>query len=472
MSGSQRRATGPWRRRSAVNLTQSELLRRALGWAINEGMFAKLPLHGNTGWRPGQLVILAVLWVWSGNSTLTGAFDEACHLSVQMIGQAAVTSYQGLTAALVTWTPHLLPRLWSRLQMLMQEAGGSHWRVGPWLALAVDGSRVNTPRTQSNEQAFAAKHYGKGSKARSRVKWRNKRRRSKRLAQPVKPQIWLTLIWHIGLKMPWCWKTGPSTSNECHHFLELLKSQKFPEKTLFCCDAGFVGYQLWKALVDHGHDLLIRVGGNVRLLRELGHARCGRGLVYLWPNAAARKGQRPLVLRLLEFQGPRGRVYLVTNVLSERELTVRQASELYKRRWGVELQFRAFKQTFGRRNLRSRTASRALAEMEWSLVGLWIVQLFAVKEQIKADRPPENSSVALALLAIQNAMRNWNTQATSQRQLRLRLRDAVKDGYQRTSSKQARYKRNYKDKPSATQPIVITATAKQKRAYRKLKMSA
>jgi hypothetical protein len=26
--------------------------------------------------------------------------------------------------------------------------------------------------------------------------------------------MWLTLIWHIGQQVPWCWKTGPSGTAE------------------------------------------------------------------------------------------------------------------------------------------------------------------------------------------------------------------------------------------------------------------
>jgi hypothetical protein len=62
--------------------------------------------------------------------------------------------------------------------------------------------------------------------------------------------MWLTLIWHMGLKMPWCWKAGPSTSSERNHLLELLPTANFPAQTLFCADAGFVGYEFWKAILD------------------------------------------------------------------------------------------------------------------------------------------------------------------------------------------------------------------------------
>jgi hypothetical protein len=449
-----------------------QAIQQALAWIVNESIFSHLPLHGNTTWTAGQLVILAVLWVWSDKGTLTGAFHHAKHVAAAMTGEAALTTYQGLSNSLVTWTGRLLPVIQQRLHALMERVGGDCWRIDGWLPLAVDGSRNSTPRTQSNEASFSAPRYGHGRKARSRKKWKNKNRRSKPLSEPVKPQVWLTLLWHMGLGMPWNWKTGPSTSSERGHFLELLTSTTFPEETLFCGDAGFVGYELWNALQDAGHHFLIRVGANVRLLKNLGRAREREGLVYLWPNEAVRKKQPPLVLRLMVLRGPRGAIYLVTNVLSTTALNERQAAKLYRLRWGVELQFRSYKQTFGRGKLRSRTPQRVLVELDWSLLGLWMIQLFAVKEQLAIASPPEQSSVALAVAVIQEAIQGCRRELCDPRVLRSRLSAAVKDDYRRTTSKRARYRPHLKDVPSAGKPKIIPANPLQRKAYQTLATAA
>jgi len=459
--------------------TQSDLLRRSIDWVLNEKMFADLPRHGNTKWTPKFLVALAVLSAWSEGHRLTDAFDKAKQLSQNLFGQVAIQTFQGIMRALVTWTAQLLPLVWLRLQTLMQQVGGKHYRIGLWLPLAVDGSRFTTPRTKSNEQAFSAKSFGKGKKAKSRRKWKNKKRRTKKLGEAVKPQIWLTLVWHMGLKLPWCWKTGPSTSSERHHLMELLQTQEFPalsmvctQNTLFCCDAGFVGYELWKSMLDAGHSFLIRVGANVHLLKNLGHARSGKGIVCFWPNAAARRCQAPIVLRLIEISSEQGTMYLVTNVLSQRKLSTAALGRLYPLRWGVELQFRAVKQTFGRSKLRSRNSEHALAELDWSLVALTMVQLFAVREQIKLEQPPEQTSVSEALRTIRWAMDNWNQPARGKDKLTSRLQTAQKDSYQRFSSKASRYRPGVKNKPSATKPIIKQATQKQKQDYRELQIAA
>lgn len=451
---------------------QGALLKRALTWIVTPKTFTNMSLHGNVSWLPDQLVVLAVLFAWCDAPQMTKCFEKSAKLSQKLFDFLAVITFQGMVRALVTYGPELIPCLWSRMQTLMEQIAPKHFRIGMWLPLAVDGSRFTTPRTRSNERAFAVKNFGHGGMAKSRVKWKNKKKRSKKLSSPIKPQIWLTVVWHMGLKLPWCWKTGPSDSSERDHLIELTKSQKFPENTLFCGDAGFTGYEFWRAILDQGHHFLIRVGGNVRLLKNLGHARQGDGVVCLWPNAAARKKQPPIVVRLIELKNELGSMYLVTSVLNQRQLSTPALKRLYPLRWGIELQFRAIKQTYGRRKLRSRNADHALVELEWSLIALTMIQMLGIYEQQKIDIPPDQSSVALAIAAIRHAIDTWNENLPQSMSLPIQLQNATKDKYERTKSKSARYQPNYKDKPTNRGPKVIKATQVQKQKYKLLANAA
>ena len=442
-----------------------ETLRSAVTWVVNEKSFDNLKFHGNTKWLVCDLIILAMLWVWSDHATLTGAFTEAHGWSIKMLGRAAVSSYQGLTGALVAVTHVLMPLLWVRMQSLMERHGGEHWRVEGWLPLAVDGSRVSTPRTAPNEKAFCAPNHGQSKSAKHRAKKRRQKkvpRRSKK-AQPPKPQIWLTLVWHMGLRLLWCWKSGPSNSSERAHFQELLTTLIFPLKTLFCGDAGFVGYDFWNLIAGHGHHFLMRVGSNVTLLKKLGYVRESHGIVYCWPSKAARKNQPPLVLRLISLKLGKTPIYLVTNILDPKELSNDAACQLYQLRWGIEVQFRTLKQTFGRGKLRSKTPDHALRELDWSLLGLWMIQLFAVKEQLAIGQPPTHSSAAQAIHAIRDVFHHWSEIPTKGSSLKSKLRHAVTDQYERSKkSKKARYRPDNKDKPHAGKPKLINATRQHK----------
>lgn len=446
-----------------------ETLLAAVRWVVDARIFDELKFHGNTSWKPVDLIILTVVWAWSESRTLSGAFDEAHRWSLAVLSRAAVSTYQGLMGALVGSTSRLLPPLRQRLHALLEQHGGDHWRIGPWVALAVDGSRVDAARTGANERAFCAPHFGRSASAQHRRRKRRtqgrpeRRRRRQRLAAPVKPQVWLTLIWHMGLRTPWSWQSGPSTASERDHFREMLAEQEFPENTLFCGDAGFTGYELWKAAIDRGHQILIRVGANVTLLRKLGyHARERDGIVYCWPSAAARRNQPPLTLRLIRFRLGRSQACVITSVLSASRLSDKQALRLYRLRWGVELQFRALKQTFGRRKLRSKRPDRALVELDWSLAGLAIIQLFAVKEQVPFGESPEQGSVSLAIRIVRETVDRWQETPAAGETLRLRLRAAVADGYQRTGSKKARYQTDFKDKPAAKKPKLVNASRRHK----------
>src|SRR5207244_2241671 len=116
------------------------------------------------------------------------------------------------------------------------------------------------------------------------------------------PQLWLTLLWHVGSGLPWAWRTGPSGASEREHLVGLVPGQD---------------------------------------------------------------GKQAL--------------YVVTD-LPKPCLSDRQVATIYGARWGVEVFFRTFKQTFGRRKLRSRSALNAQLELEWSLLGLWGVCLLGTRE--------------------------------------------------------------------------------------------
>jgi len=453
------------------SIDQGELLKKAIQRVVGEPIFENFEKHGNSTWSPSALVILAILTAWMPCPQLTQAFGKASNLSAKLFGITAIQTYQGMMRALVTNGSSLLLVIWHRIHHLMETVSPTHFRIEGWLPLAVDGTRFTTPRTKSNEKAFAAKNYGSSLFARSRKKWKNKSRRSKKLT-PIKPQIWLTLIWHMGMKLPWCWKTGPSTSSERHHLMDMLKTMKFPEKTLFCGDAGFVGYEFWSTLAKEGHSFLFRVGGNVRFLKKLAVVKRYEDLVYFWPTHIAKKNQPPLILRLIQITTHEGTMYLVTNILDEKEFGNQAICKLYTLRWGIELQFRSAKQTFGLGKLRSRNSEHALVELDWSLVALTIVQLLAVQEQLKIDIPPERSSVSEAIKAIRHAIDTWSEIKPKRENFKSQLQRATKDKYVRTGSKEARYKPNYKDKPRAKKPIIQIANAKQIAKYKAILMVA
>jgi hypothetical protein len=54
-------------------------------WVVDASIFQDMRTHGNTNWIAKELVMSAVLWVWSEKSQLTAAFGEAMVWSQRLL---------------------------------------------------------------------------------------------------------------------------------------------------------------------------------------------------------------------------------------------------------------------------------------------------------------------------------------------------------------------------------------------------
>jgi hypothetical protein len=427
----------------------------SLEQAVNElfavKAFRQVKVRKGSKWTARMLVTVALFWAWSGYTGLQERFVQAAKLAGKILRWLPDPgkTYQGFIKQLQKWHVELQLACMSELRVLMKQNLFGQWEMAGFVIIAGDGSRVELPRTQSNELTYSPqKKKDAKKKSRSGGKKRNrrggkgirkvKRQSSASIAKKANsPQMWLTLFWHVRTGLPWAWRIGPSDSSERQHLQEMLA--ELPENTLIAADAGFVGYEFWRSVIASGRHFVIRAGANVRLLKKLGCVREYDHTVYLWPDAVAKKKLPPLVLRAVWVHDGKQPMCLVTNVLSKRRLSDRQIVEIYKARWGVELFFRTFKQTFGRRKLRSHSAENARLEIDWSLVGLWSVCLLAQRELAQAGHNPHQLSPAAAIKAIQQAMHHYRTRPDHPDEiLWVMLRCALRDDYQRTSSKTAR----------------------------------
>jgi hypothetical protein len=471
------------RRQNSASTTNGESLLALLKWFLPDGgIFANLKFHGNTRWSPVSLVWLALCWAWSESRNVTDAFTQAVECCEAISGSSPLSTYQGFMAAMVRWTSSFIDVLWLRLHQKMQEIGGKFWRSGGWVPIAFDGSRSSAPRTVANENAFCATNYGKGKTARYRKKKSKGMRRKanqKSKPQPQEPQAWITMLWHMGLRLPWMWRLGPSNSSERAHVMDMVRAGNFPRNTLFCGDAGFVGYPLWSQILESGAHFLVRVGANVSLLSESADWRLQKnGIVLCWPKAMMLSNQPPLRLRLVRICLGKTTAWILTSVLDPAELTNKQIIRFYKMRWGVEVEFRGLKQTLDRARLRCHNDQRLLAELNWSIMAMAIAELFALKEQLpskqrqageaSATPDPAKRSLANTMRAIRRCMRCPDKVPPSQNSLQNELRDAVTDSYQRKSSKRARYVPPNPDKKPLGDPKLRKITAEERRNLRQL----
>lgn len=237
---------------------------------------------------------------------------------------------------------------------------------------------------------------------------------------------------------------------------------ELPDNAMVTADAGFVGYDFWKSILNADKNFLIRVGANVKLIKQLGYARENGSTVYLWPDQAARKKEPPLVLRLIVIHNGRHPVYLVTNITNRKILSDKQAAQIYQYRWGIELFFRTFKRTFGRHKLRSRNAENAKIELDWSLLGLWMICLLGQRELVQSGEDPHQLSPALAIKAVQSILRDYRVRPESlDETLGSLLVKAQRDRYIRNGSKTSRNYPRKKKKKQIGSPKIIAATKQQ-----------
>jgi hypothetical protein len=449
-------------------------LKHALDALWKPTVAAPIRFRNDSTWSPRSLVYAAMLWNWSDEKTLTKRFVLARKVVIRMalVAQTPASSYQAFLKMLNTWTGALARALTVVFRERMQADLAARFLIAGFAVFGVDGSRLELPRTVSNETRFSPQAARRQTKAKPRHKPRRRARtradRARRARQKKtnSPQMWLTTMFHVGTGLPWDWRTGPSDSSERGHMQEMLDG--LPKGALVTADAGFVGYDAWEDLLNEGRHLLIRVGANVRLLKNLGMVTRNKGLVYLWPDRAREQKQRPLVLRLVVAVDGKQPVYLVTSVLDVTCLSDDQVREIYRRRWGIELFYRHFKQTFERRKLRSHCATNAELEATWSLLSLWALMLHAQVEQARLGIAAQRMSVAGVLQAYRTPLREYKSAPDPGESLRDLLSKAVIDPYQRGDKSSRDYPRK-KQGHAIGAPRMLQATKAQIKAAREFR---
>ncbi len=401
-----------WNGSSAAKKSYSKDLLHAIGECLPK---RGLPLQSDdhrVRWTPRLLVTGAILSAWAVASTCREAFAIARKAVVKMYPtrRRPGTSYQGFGKALKRQSVYLLALVVTSLRRGTRDLAGTRWRENGWVVMGVDGSSVKCPRTKANERGFG--YSGKDRSA---------------------PQQAVTTLFHVATGLPWAWRRGDARADEVAQLRTMLND--LPKNTLLLADAYYTGYDLLRSLHERGHRFIIRVGSNVSLLRELSYAVSERsGIVYLWPKGKQATSP-PLVLRLVKIPRRRHPVYLVTNVLDESALSDHDVGRSYRQRWGIEVLYRSLKQTMGRAKLRSDAPAGARLELDWAMVGLWMLGLMT--QRAMGRRRRRAWSVAKARRAVRRAMGNLPGRRRAGG-LGAALRQAVGDSYKRSGSKQSR----------------------------------
>ena len=412
----------------------------ALSELFPPGIFAQFARHGNAEWTPQKVLWVSLLMNWLPGATLAERFRAAQKLvKFLQLRWSVPKAFSGFVEAQQRCWPRLWPLLCRRLRP--NEEFGDAWRVMGWLVLAVDGSRFECPRTTENEE---------GLQCAGREK--------------TCPQIFQTTLQHVGTGLPWNVRLGPGTDSERRHLAQMLG--ELPPQSLLTADAGFISYDLCAWLSRNNHTFVLRVGGNITLLEALGwkHEQKGK-TAYLWPQDC--RNQSPIVVRQLRFASPSGLpIVLVTNELDESRLSDEAMKAIYAARWGIEVYYRTFKQTWGFSQLLSRTPETVLNEQRWRFVALWTLQWLVVKCLRTSGQTPRRFSGAQARRMIREFLQDLQ-QGVSGPSLRKRLQQARTDDSKRTGPKATRkWPRKKNDQPPQPPKIRAATPAEIQKTHR------
>lgn len=388
-------------------------------------------------WSAKYVVLCWVVMAWSSRAQLTERFRESFEVLTRLFPRRRRPgrSYQGLVKATAAFGNLILMQFWACLRETIPSRVRWAWRWYGWVVMAVDGSRIDAPRTRSNERTL---------KIAGRAK--------------THPQWWVTAISHLPTNLLWDWRQGPGTSDERDHLRDMLPA--LPRSTLLVGDIGFCTFDLMWELYCRQIDFLIRVGGHTTLLAEVGREAIERvgehRYVYFYP--LRKRGLPPLRLRLIVLKRKGQRVYLLTNVSDSTRLSRSIASDLYAARWGIEVGYRSLKQTLGRRKVLARTPQAGALELAGSILGLALLELQAALVQGAKIVHVSISKVLRVVRHVLEALRYGVPSYWFVRQ----LREAVGDSYTRRRSKRARDWPHKKKEPLPGPPRLRRPTEREK----------
>jgi hypothetical protein len=401
-------------------------------------------------WGTQPLILVLLLMTWCCGDSQPERFETAKAFCVALLPKRRRPgrTVQGFQKALAKLPTGVLRAVATGIRQVLAARLARRWFDDGFIAIGCDGSRVECPRARELEQ-----HLGQANKERAA------------------PSLWITALVHLRLGVPWAWRVGKGTASERSHLVQMLPL--LPAAALLVADAGYCGFALAQQLMQHKVSFLLRMSSNVTLYTEravsLEHYRAG--LVYQFP-AQRKKQEPPLRLRLIRVRAKQkmNDVWLLTNVLDDRRLSVASAATFYRWRWENEGQFRAYKRTLAKVKLVSRTVRLVHREAEGSLLALQLMLaqgVLAVSQPRRQGQAQPVCSPRKVLLAIRHEM--YGLLRRGHAKYYQRLRQAVRERRERTSAKAVREWPRRKPHKAPKPPRLLKLTDQQKALISRLK---
>jgi hypothetical protein len=407
---------------------------RSLRHALHQFLTPQLWKQAHQTWQPTyappRWTLQPLVWVLLTMTWCTGQSQEerfaaarAVYVAEHQRDRRPGTTLAGFLTALSKLPLPVLRALAQGVRQRLALLWVEPLRVGGWLPLACDGSRLECPRSEELQQRLG--EAGKPGSA---------------------PTIYLTTLVLLPLAVPWSWCWGKGTASEHHHLRHLLRT--LPRRALLVADACYLGYELFTAILHAQAAFLVRLSSRAYLYttEQVPLAAWTEGRVYYWPSAAQQQGLPPIAARLLRVKGKKADIWLLTSVLEPQQLSHKTAGQMYRWRWRNEGLFRDYKRLLAKMKLSSRTVALVHREAEGSMLALQLLLALAVQT-------PAGQPVALP---------------GSPRQELLRLRGAITAALRRLGPRQfAQYQQMLLVVRSKDRPGRVSAKVRQEWARRK-----
>jgi len=394
-------------------------------------------------WDVHPLIYVVLLMTWCCGDSLPEKFEVARAFYVVSCPKRRRpgVSFAGFEKALAKLSISVLRALAAVIRGRVEVLFGERLQVDGWIPLGCDGTRLECPRTAELERRLAAG--GKDGSA---------------------PTVWNTSIVHLALGFPWCWRLGNGgKASERAHLIHMLRW--LPKRALIVADAGYVGYEVVRALVSAEVPFLIRMSSNATFYTEkrVRLSRFREDMVYYWPQQIQNQGKPPIRGRLIRVHSRKHKadVWLLTNVMDRRQLPVATATRFYRWRWENEGFFRTYKRTLKKIKLMSQTVRLVHREAEASMIGtqLLLCQGALAMPAAKKNDPPVMCSARGVLLEVR---REITRLPQAKRAFSKRIAQARRERRPRASPKEKReWPRRKKHKPPHP-PIILTLSQAQK----------
>ncbi len=137
--------------RTSNIIVNHQTIKQVADWLLSPRLFAGMKARSNASWRPRMLAVAALLWSASDLVNLKDRFEQARKIVGKIFHwqSAPGTSYQGFMKMLRKWNAELQLALIPAIRIQMKEVLPGYWEIAGYLVFAVDGSRIELPRTKS-----------------------------------------------------------------------------------------------------------------------------------------------------------------------------------------------------------------------------------------------------------------------------------------------------------------------------------